>query len=310
MFKVPIAQVDVLVILGQVQISTQALLMALEAGVDISFLSQRGRFRGAAISARSKNVPLRMALYELSQDGHRRLEFAKRIVAAKLIGAAKVLIDYHRSQRSDFRFLSQKSFMKVIDRVKSSDSFDSLRGLEGYGTRLYFQGFKKLLKFGNFERREYFPAPDPVNACLSLGYSSIAREMQALLQANGFDPYIGIMHKIVYGRASLSLDMIEEFRHSIIDRFVLLLFNKQILDEDDFEMTDEGCFLQKPNIKRFFTYYEQAMNQERFWIGDRKVSIRELMRRQVEELRRSIIERRLYTPWHCEVSYEEDTSDL
>ena len=70
---------------------------------------------------------------------------------------------------------------------------------------------------------------------------------QAILEACGLDPYIGFFHEVTYGRASLSLDLMEEFRHPLVDRLVLKLFNRKMLDDDDFETRGVGQVYLKKN---------------------------------------------------------------
>jgi len=99
---------------------------------------------------------------------------------------------------------------------------ESLAGLEGIGSRVYFEAYGKLLLGGfEFSKREYYPPPDPVNALLSFGYMLLFNELSSLLEASGFDVFLGFLHSTKYGRASLATDMMEEFRSPIADRFVI-----------------------------------------------------------------------------------------
>lgn len=92
-------------------------------------------------------------------------------------------------------------------------------GAEGIATATYFRAFGKMFRKGlQFEHRTRRPPKDPVNAVLSFGYTLLTNEMFSLVTAHGMDPYIGNLHGISYGRPSLALDLVEEFRHSFIDR--------------------------------------------------------------------------------------------
>ena len=71
-------------------------------------------------------------------------------------------------------------------------------------------------------------------------YVLVGSEIQSLLDAMGFDPYLGFYHQIDYGRPSLALDLLEEFRAPLVDRLSLRLLNLGILAVDDFTRTPEG----------------------------------------------------------------------
>ena len=103
----------------------------------------------------------------------------------------------------------------------------------------------------SFQERNRRPPKDPINAILSLTYTFLTKEITAALEAESFELYLGFLHGIRYGRKSLALDLIEEFRQPAADRFVLRLFNKGMLGEDDFQMED-GAVRLKPNAFKQF----------------------------------------------------------
>lgn len=108
---------------------------------------------------------------------------------------------------------------------------------------LYFSVFSHMLKSNvKFETRNRRPPKDPINVILSLGYTFLTKEVESVLALHSFEMYIGFLHGIRYGRKSLALDLVEEFRQPVVDRLVLRLFNKRILNEYDFE-TQEGRVL-------------------------------------------------------------------
>ncbi len=72
------------------------------------------------------------------------------------------------------------------------------------------------------------------NSSLSLGYVMLTNEIGAMLEAQGFDPCVGYLHGIRYGRKSLALDVVEPFRQPVIDRLTLRLLNKRQVSETDF----------------------------------------------------------------------------
>jgi len=129
-------------------------------------------------------------------------------------------------------------------------------------------------------------------AVLSLGYTLLANELQSLLDAIGFDPYLGFYHRVRYGRPSLALDLLEEFRAPLVDRFALFLNNKAMLTPEDFDSPGRrGVRLKPAALKKYLARYEEWMQRPLVDAptGD-NVSAREIFRRQAQRLARTIRE--------------------
>jgi CRISPR-associated protein Cas1 len=125
----------------------------------------------------------------------------------------------------------------------------------------------------------------------------VGAEIQALLDAMGFDPYLGFFHQIEYGRPSLALDLLEEFRAPLVDRFSLRLLNLGILDRASFTATPEGgVVLEREALKRYFAAYEKELAKPVAVEGD-TASFRELFRRQAERLARALTQGEAYEPF-------------
>ena len=150
--------------------------------------------------------------------------------------------------------------------------------------------FRRNLTFGGRNRR---PSRDPVNALLSFSYMLFLNKIYSLLEATGFDPYLGFLHKIDYGRPSLALDLLEEFRAPIVDKFVLNLSNRNILKESDFKKKEDGGVYLKPDsLKTFFAHYNKWMNKKR-----KKSSFRDIIKNQVYALQKAISGDKMYVPY-------------
>lgn len=63
------------------------------------------------------------------------------------------------------------------------------------------------------------------------------------LEAVGLDPYVGFFHQDRPGRTSLALDMIEELRPVMVDRFVLSLINKKMVSGQGFRKKENGAVI-------------------------------------------------------------------
>lgn len=172
--------------------------------------------------------------------------------------------------------------------ARSAASIDSLRGIEGTAAARYFQGLAGMVPAGfGFDGRNRRPPRDPVNALLSFGYVLVGNELQALLDAMGFDPYLGFYHQIDYGRPSLALDLLEEFRAALVDRFSAGLLNLGILRPEDFgETPEKGRILRREAMKTYFACYEKELSSSVSLDGE-SLAWRQLFRRQAERLART-----------------------
>ena len=267
----PIKDVDLLIAFGNVQITTQAMFAMMDKGADIAFLTQNGHFKGKVISAKSKNVTLRIGQHRFVASEESCLNAAYEVIADKIQNGIDTLKRYRKSLGTDCAGQEISELKDYLNSLIECDNIDSLRGFEGISAKTYWEGFRQCLNGNiNMPCRKYHPSPDPCNALLSFGYSFIAREMQGVLETLSLDPYIGFYHQIAYGRASLSLDLIEPYRTSFIDPLVLYLFNKGILGEDNFYKNENGgYYLQPESIKIFIKYYEQAADDKNWTYGKR-----------------------------------------
>jgi len=264
LLEIPEFKVERVLIFGNVQITTQAMAFLLDHGIEVSFLSLYGKYRGRLSPVESKNAQLRIHQYQRHIDAEFKVTLAKAIVHAKLHNGRELLMRYARNHPEIDFSQDTAQIAECISQIEHKQSVNSVMGVEGAAASVYFGAFGKMLRKELwFERRQRRPPKDPVNALLSLGYTLIGNEMHSILCAVGFDPYIGFFHGIDYGRPSLALDLIEPFRHAIIDRFTLYLVNNHILTEKDFDKKgDEGILLQDDARKRYFAEYEKYMTKE------------------------------------------------
>ncbi len=276
-----------IVVFGNVQFSSQALAMLLDKGVDVSFLTSHGRLRGSLVARSSRNIYLRLAQFDRWRDADFRLAFSREVVAAKLTAQRRVLARFRRNhpERLDRSALNQ--IQRLEGSVAGTQSLETLLGLEGSGAAAYYKQFGKMLSSASFPGRKKRPSTDPVNALLSLGYVILGNEISSLLEARGFDPHIGFFHGIRYGRASLSLDVIEPYRQPVVDRLTVKLFNNNQISPADFEGGAKGVRLNKKKFQEYLRLYEEFLRAPSQ--GPGSPSWRERIRTQVEALRQMVL---------------------
>jgi CRISPR-associated protein Cas1 len=283
--RVPLIKIDEVVVLGEVTLTASAMHLLLEHDIEITFLGHYGQFKGRLSPSFSKNAVLRIAQYRAHQDMAKRCELARRFVIGKLSNQRQRLQRYNRT-RQDAEvsqalkqmtgLLSNLETLKVTqspgrkplatgDHRIEGTALETILGMEGAGSAAYFRCFGKLLadqRQWPFPGRVKRPPTDPVNSLLSFGYSLLANKVASAVQLVGFDHFVGYLHSSFYGRPSLALDIMEEFRPVIVDSVVLTLLNNRMLTPNDFVVELGAYRLKDEQRKVFFTKFEERLNEE------------------------------------------------
>ena len=292
-------RLELIALVGRVHITADALQLCLEQGIAVAWLQANGNFMGRLVPELSRTADLRLAQFRMADDEPQALALAQTFVAAKLhnaVGLLTALRSNRRSQPALGRAIGELKAM--ADTVAQATSREVLLGYEGDAARRYFAGlrlgFTGAIGFAGRARR---PPPDPANALLSFGYVLLANVLASLLEACGFDPYLGFMHAVRSGRPSLALDLLEELRHPVVDRFVLRVCNRGQLRPEHFETDAErgGVRLTRAGMRIFFRTWEAFMDAPLPGIGE-EMSPEELLRRQVDRLAAHVRDQAPYQP--------------
>jgi len=222
--KVKLLDVSQVCLLGNVQLTAQALREITAAGIPIAHFSYGGWFHALTSGLVHKNVELRTAQFAAAADPRRSLRLARQFVVGKIRNSRTLL---RRHLGTEDRSLIDQ-LARLAARAKTARELGSLLGIEGTAARQYFAGFAQLIKDDSpfdITQRNRRPPRDPVNALLSFVYAMLVKELTITLHCVGFDPMRGFFHQPRYGRPSLALDLAEEFRPLIGDSVVLTLIN-------------------------------------------------------------------------------------
>ena len=265
--EVRIGEICQVNLMGNVQVSTQAMQTLLERDVPVCYFSQGGWFYGQASGMNTKNIFLRQKQFRLADNESFALSLARQLVAGKIRNQRTMLQRNHVEPRAADLF----EMKQMADRAERAQALDELLGIEGNAARVYFGAFNGLVKGDEeeggaegfafeFEGRNRRPPKDPVNALLSLAYSLLARDLTIACYAVGFDPLMGYYHQPRFGRPALALDLMEPFRPLIADSAVLSAINTRMVGVGDFVHAGAGVALTASGRKAFFRAYELRMD--------------------------------------------------
>lgn len=252
-FRIPIINIEGIVTFGYIGASPGVMRLCADHNVSLSFLSPNGKFIGRFQGPIKGNVLLRTKQWELAQNQDFSLSISRLFVAGKIQNYRNILSRFIRDNGRNEAIESALNHLKYCKQTAlNSPDMNHLRGIEGEAANRYFDIYSLLIlhqrKDFEFHGRNRRPPKDAVNAMLSFVYTLISSEMNSALETVGLDPYIGFMHTLRPGRASLALDMMEELRAYLGDRLVLSLINRKqitikdftIQGEDQIVMSDEG----------------------------------------------------------------------
>jgi CRISPR-associated protein Cas1 len=305
--EIPIRDLERLILVESVQISSSALAALLRANIPVNLLAWNGRFLGAFQPATPAHGLARLRQYQRTLDPAFALDIARTVIAAKLYNQRRVLQRLAASRSaSATRHPSDPPAPSIpsdppapptpsalsatqptlawldtfFDSILRAGSLDELRGHEGAATARYFTAWAAFLppEFP-FERRSTRPPLNPVNACISFGATLLYAETAAAIHAHGLDPALGLLHATEDGRWSLALDLMEPFRPVLVEALALDLFSHQILNAEHFDRRDQGVYLNEDGRKKFFLQYERRM--ERQFLSE-AVAHRTSLRQQLE----------------------------
>lgn len=268
--KLPLIALESIVSCGYKGASHRLMVACAEKGINLSFVSEGGKLLGTFAGESRGNVLLRKEQYRISDNTQKSLKFAQNFIFGKLYNSRWVLERAIRDypDRLNIPALKQCS-LTLKDMSKQALeclAMDSLRLLEGTAAQLYFPQFNELILQNKqtffFKNRNRRPPLDPLNALLSLTYSMLAYDCRGACETVGLDAYCGFMHTDRAGRASLALDIMEELRPIIADRFVISLINLRKIDEVDFITSPNGAvLLSEKGRKKFFTAWQERKRE-------------------------------------------------
>ncbi len=237
-----------------------------EKGIGLAFCTPRGRFLARVCGESNGNVLLRREQYRIADDDRRSCAIARNMIFGKLTNSAAVIqrtLRDHGPRVTDCGLEAGVSTIRSLQRqVLEQTELEALRGLEGVGAAAYFGVFDHLLLSRKeeffFHGRNRRPPLDRVNAMLSFAYSLLTHDCASALESMGLDSYVGFLHRDRPGRESLALDLMEELRPCMADRFVLTLVNNRVVKPDDFQTQDSGAvLLTEEGRKKFLKAWQE-----------------------------------------------------
>ncbi len=270
MGQFPLHNLESIVTFGHAGASPMLMAACARRGVALSFLSMHGAYLASVQGETRGNVLLRREQYRLADSPAQSAAYARGFLTGKIYNARWVLERALRdhASRVDAAAIRRASgaLWQSLQSLASAGSVDALRGVEGDAAAQYFGVLDELILQQKdtfaFRGRVKRPPTDNVNALLSFVYVLLSRDCAAALETVGLDPYVGYLHTDRPGRASLAMDLMEELRAPIADRFVLGLINLKQVSDSGFDREESGAVRMTDSQRKAILTAWQARKQE------------------------------------------------
>lgn len=240
-------------------------------GIQLTFLTPRGRFLARVCGLEQGNVLLRKEQYRLSDKLEKSCHIARNFIFGKVYNQRWVLertLRDHRMRVDAAKLESaSQALAGLLPAIETQTDLDSLRGLEGEASARYFHVFDEMVLNQKadflFDGRNRRPPTDNMNALLSFAYVLLSNDCASALESVGLDSYVGFMHRDRPGRTSLALDLMEELRAPMADRLCITLVNNRVLQDKHFERQESGAvFLGEDGRKLFLSAWQTKKKEE------------------------------------------------
>lgn len=297
--QVPLHHLGTVVCFGNVMVSPALMHRCADDGIGLVLLNDNGRFKARLEGAVSGNILLRQAQHRMAANERFALATSQALIAGKLRNARQVLMRGAResADEQDQKMLSDAaaSLANSIRNLPVAVDLDVVRGIEGDAAKVYFSALPYLVRQNVREHftmngRSRRPPRDRFNALLSFLYSMVMNDCRSAIESVGLDPQLGFLHAVRPGRAALALDLMEEFRAILADRFALTLINRGQITAQDLTQHEGGAVYLEGDARKIVVTAFQERKQEEIThpLLDAKIPIGLLPQLQARFMARAI----------------------
>ncbi|MCZ7398387.1 MAG: type I-B CRISPR-associated endonuclease Cas1b [Candidatus Methanoperedens sp.] len=237
---------------------------------------------------------MKQASYYL--DGLKRLSLAKSFVDGACGNILRNLKYYAREKTELETYIS--NIESEIARLPSTSTIPEVMNVEGRIRDLYYNSLDEIFP-ENYKiiKRSRMPPANRMNTLISFGNSLMYTTTLSEIYNTQLNPTISFLHEPFERRFSLALDVSEIFKPIIIDRIILKLVNKNMLDDDCFRGEIGDMLLSEKGKKIFLGEYNEKLSTTIMHRGlDRNVSFKRLIRLELYKLVKHCLGEKEYKP--------------
>lgn len=266
--KHAIREIDSLILHGQAQATTQALVLCADREIPVHWITTSGHHT-ASLTSTAGQVQRRLRQYRALADETNCLRLAKALAHAKVEGQHRYLLRGSRGDATarDAMLADLIPIRSALAQIEAAPNRDSLRGLEGSAAVGYFRGLAKLLASDvpeslRYTTRNRRPPIDRFNALLGFGYGLLHAAVMRAILASGLEPALGFFHTPRSSAYPLVLDLMELFRVPLWDMVLVGSLNRgQWEPTADFAVTKSKVWLSDAGKKKAIGLFESRLDE-------------------------------------------------
>ncbi len=229
-------------------ISSAAIALAVENGIDIVFFDKMGKPFARTYSCKFENAASVRRLQVKAYENGKGILLITGIIKAKIRNMA-VLLEILAKDRNNSQIKDMAEKIKILsEKLNYAENLDlsrqKLLGIEGEAARQYFSALKHVLpEEAYLGQRTKQPPQDLFNALLGYGYGILFTELEKAAILSGLDPYMGFLHADRAGKPSMVLDLMEEWRQPVVDRSMITLVSRKVVQQNNLIRVENGFYL-------------------------------------------------------------------
>ena len=226
-------------------VTSRVVKLAMDHDIDILYVNKFGMPYARIYPCRLGGTTLTRKVQAEAYNSQKSVILSKAFVEGKTSNQYNLLKSLSKNRKSTDlekfadKILELQKKIESLDGDNIDDIRDYLLGIEGASASMYFQALATILPFNGRDRK----SSDQVNIMLNYGYGILYSEIEKSCITAGLDPYLGYFHKDRYGKPSMVLDLIEEFRQPVVDRAIITLFSHRIVSNKDFQKIGDSMLL-------------------------------------------------------------------
>lgn len=247
--RIPAVGIDSIQISRGAQITSDAVMLAIEKEIEVMFMDKTGKPIGRIWSPRYGSIStIRKGQLNFTYS-HNAVEWIKEVLLKKIENQQALMLLFNnenhpevKTEKNIARLEDYRTKIRKLDGEIVNDIAPMLRGWEGQASRIYFSTINTFLpEQYRFSVRSQHPALDITNAFLNYGYGILYGRIEGALIKAGVDPYIGILHRDDYNRPVLVYDIIEMYR-IWVDYVVYTLLAQNVITEEFYSVHEDGSY--------------------------------------------------------------------
>ena len=248
--KIPFQKILALFIIGNTTLSSPLIENCRKYNVALSLMKSSLRPIAFISDPAEANYLVRLRQYSLSPDD---ISVAKWIVKNKISNQRELL---RRTRKKDEHTSSCLDYCdSALETIDGIDEFNSLMGIEGSVSKLYFSAYFQGL---NWKKRVPHAHTDPINTMLDIGYTILFNYIEVFVRMFGFDLYRGVYHRQWFRRKSLVCDLMEPFR-CLIDAQIRKSINLEQFKESDFKSHKGEYVLKNEEAWKYYQIFFETL---------------------------------------------------